>query len=75
LTDKKHVRNPIKHYGRQPDEDHVRIANDMVRDGGLSSDAFRVYALLVSHDPDRFEESEAGIGERYGWGQARTKRP
>ena len=73
-TDKKrHTRNPIKHHGHRPTKNFGLLAEELIRDGKISSDAFRVYALLVSHKPGN-EESAESIALRYGWGQAKTQR-
>jgi hypothetical protein len=69
----RHIRNPIKHHGYKPTKNFGMLAQDLIRDGKISSDAFRVYALLVSHESG-YQESGESIAARYGWGQARTER-
>jgi hypothetical protein len=68
---KRHVANPIVGHGKVT-ESFVAIANDLVRDATISSDAYRVLCLLLSHS-DGYEESISSIAERYGWGRVRAR--
>jgi hypothetical protein len=66
-------RNPIEHHGGDPDDGFAMIANDLIRDGDIGADAFRVLALLLSHDgSSSYQESATAIAARYHWGRNRA---
>jgi hypothetical protein len=66
-----HIGNPIHKHGDKPNEQYATITNEMVRDGSISPNAFRVLALLLSHN-DEYQESAGEIAKRFGWGRNRA---
>jgi hypothetical protein len=74
LTEKKrHIANPIEHHGYKPTRNFAPLVNDLIRDGSISSDAFRVLSLLLSHDCG-WQESANEIAKRFGWTWRRAKK-
>jgi hypothetical protein len=71
LLSRNHVGNPIEKHGDKPSQHYAPIANEMVRDGSISANAFRVLALLLSHDTN-YQESAGEIAKRFGWGRNRA---
>lgn len=69
---RRHVANPVVQHGGIVKIKYAAIANDLVRDKKITSDAYRVLSLFLSHTDGR-EESVQAIAERYGWHRRRVR--
>lgn len=65
-------RNAILKLGKPPKGKYTAIPNDSIRDSSLDEAAFRVFALLLSHDCG-WETSASAITEQLGWGKNRNR--
>jgi hypothetical protein len=70
VVNRRHVANPIVQHGNVP-KNFAAVANDLVKDRNVTSDAYRVLCLLLSHT-DGYEESKQAVANRYGWGSEKT---
>ena len=69
MTPERHIRNPIRHHGNVS-EGFTRVLNNAIRDRELGELAFRILALLLSHQ-DGYEVSIRGMCADLG----KTRRP
>jgi hypothetical protein len=65
--------NPVRHHGTGPKAGFTRISNEIVRDARVTSDSFRVYSLLLSHETG-YQESVNALATRFGWREPRARK-
>lgn len=65
-------RNTIHKLGKPPRGGYTAVPNDSIRDSSLDEAAFRVFALLLSHECG-WETSASAITQQLGWGKNRNR--